>query len=93
MNIVSFHKRDLQLYSHPIPFNSYIARITGLSVELRFFGANPTNSIQCIITVGEASAATRSIYHYMLLLDHDVININTHTVCTIVEQRTETYII
>ena len=38
MNIVSFHKRDLQLV---IQYLS-IARITGLSEELRFFSANPT---------------------------------------------------
>ena len=37
MNIVSLHKRDLQLV---IQYLS-IARITGLSEELRFFSANP----------------------------------------------------
>ena len=39
MNIVSFHKRDLQLV---IQYLS-VARITGLSEELRFFSANPTH--------------------------------------------------
>ena len=39
MNIVSFHKRDLQLV---IQYLS-IARITGLSEEFRFFSANPIN--------------------------------------------------
>ena len=39
MNIVSFHKRDLQLV---IQYLS-IAKITRLSEELRFFSANPTS--------------------------------------------------
>ena len=38
MNIVSFHKRDLQLV---IQYLS-IARIKRLSEKLRFFSANPT---------------------------------------------------
>ena len=38
MNIVSLHKRDLQLV---IQYLS-VAIITGLSEELRFFSANPS---------------------------------------------------
>ena len=45
MNIVSFHKRDLQLV---IQYLS-IARITGLSEQLRFFSANPREEIVAII--------------------------------------------
>ena len=41
MNIVSFHKRDLQLV---IQYLS-IARIKRLSEELRFFSANPTENL------------------------------------------------
>ena len=41
MNIVSFHKRDLQLI---IQYLS-IARITGLSEKLRYFSANPTKEL------------------------------------------------
>ena len=37
MNIVSFHKRDLQLVTQYLS----IARITRLSEGLRFFSANP----------------------------------------------------
>ena len=47
MNIFSFHKRDLQLV---IQYLS-IARITGLSEELRFFSANPNYNyytIKCL---------------------------------------------
>ena len=46
MNIVWFHKRDLQLV---IQYLS-IARITGLSEELQFFSANPTKSASYIPT-------------------------------------------
>ena len=47
MNIVSFHKRDLQLV---IQYLS-IARITGLSEELRFFSANPTVGLVSQLTL------------------------------------------
>ena len=41
MNIFLFHKRDLQLV---IQQYLSIARITGLSEELRIFSANPTKN-------------------------------------------------
>ena len=47
MNIVSFHKRDLQLV---IQYLS-IARIIRLSEELRFFSANPNRSFGAVTRI------------------------------------------
>ena len=61
MNIVSFHKRDLQLV---IQYLS-VARITGSSEELWFFSANPNISLNmkpCILAdLNRYTTATRLV--------------------------------